>query len=277
MPKTTPRALAALLLLALSACDPGAVTGPDAASRPSLEVQVTGGLVGVDYGYQVTGSGAVIGGTCRRGCDWHPGDTLFRATPDQADALRALLERAPLPAAGDRVDYGTPCCDLPTFRLSLSAEGRTTEVKGALDSFPERIRALVRALHLAHLGVGPAVLDADRDVDGFSMDPVTVEAARIEGHALVVDVRYGGGCAPHDLDALVSSAWMESHPVQVGVTLTHHAHGDPCKALLHRTLRYDLDPVRRAYEASYGPGSATVVLQLRAASGGAGFTLPYVF
>jgi hypothetical protein len=55
---------------------------------------------------------------------------------------------------------------------------------------------------------------------------------------------------------------MESFPVQVAARLAHDADGDPCRALLTSTLRFDLSPLRGHFEASYGPGRGTVVIGL---------------
>ena len=58
---------------------------------------------------------------------------------------------------------------------------------------------------------------------------------------------------------------MESQPVQVRVFLSHWSFNDPCDAVVSRELRFDLGPVKQAYQAAYGvgdPGTTTVVLLL---------------
>lgn len=93
-------------------------------------------------------------------------------------------------------------------------------------------------------------------------DPLTIEAATITGDALQATVRFGGGCARHRIALLISHVFMESHPVQVHARLAHDADGDVCKALLTRTLMFDLTQLKRRYHASYGRGSATIIIHL---------------
>jgi hypothetical protein len=125
--------------------------------------------------------------------------------------------------------------------------------------------------------VPPLVLAQDTGLQGFGADAVQLHDVRVEGGVLEVDAGWSGGCTAHDVDAVAWTGWMESWPVQVGVALTHDAHGDACKALVRRTLRFDLEPLRRAYAKAYGSGSATLVLQVGAAAGGDGRSVPFAF
>lgn len=110
--------------------------------------------------------------------------------------------------------------------------------------------------------VAPALLIPRDDLRGWPFDPWTFVAHEIQGDTLFLEVRYGGGCREHRFALLIDPAFMESFPVQVAARLAHDADGDPCRALLTRTLRFDLSPLREHFEASYGPGRGTVVMGL---------------
>lgn len=100
------------------------------------------------------------------------------------------------------------------------------------------------------------------DDPAWPRDAVTVDSATVSGDTLHLLVRYGGGCRTHRFALLLGKAFMESHPVQVHVRLAHDADGDMCRALLSKTLSFDLTPLKTAYRESYGPGAATIVMNL---------------
>jgi len=99
------------------------------------------------------------------------------------------------------------------------------------------------------------------DLGPWPTDPFQSVLVRIEGDTLVAEVTYGGGCGEHRFALAFASLFMESEPVQVRGLLSHDARGDLCQALLRRTLRYDLTPLRRAYETAYRTGSGVIDLQ----------------
>ena len=111
-----------------------------------------------------------------------------------------------------------------------------------------------------YAGIPPLVFSTSDYLTDFSGDALGILDAAVDAGGLVVDVTYGGGCARHDLDAVAFGGWMESSPVRIRVGLTHDAHGDVCKASIRRTLRFDLEPLRRAYAQAYGSDTGTVVL-----------------
>ncbi len=111
------------------------------------------------------------------------------------------------------------------------------------------------------------------DDPAWPRDAVTVDSAAASGDTLHLMVRYGGGCRTHRFALLLGNAFMESHPVQVHVRLAHDADGDMCRALLSRSLSFDLTPLKAAYRASYGPGAATIVMNLV----GQGRSIRYTF
>jgi hypothetical protein len=110
-------------------------------------------------------------------------------------------------------------------------------------------------------------------------DAMQIDSARAEADTLVVHVTHGGGCAAHEYAAIAWNGWLESHPVQVGTLIAHDGHDDPCDALISARLRFDLTPLKQAYWASYGTGSAVLILRL-ATSGSTGndsVLVPYPF
>jgi hypothetical protein len=112
---------------------------------------------------------------------------------------------------------------------------------------------------------GRAVLANEPD-SKWPRDPLTISNASVAGDTLVVAVEHGGGCATHTYQLVVSRAWMESLPVQVAARVSHDAHGDLCKALIRRDLRFSLAPVAETYRAAYRQQHGTVSIRLAGSS-----------
>jgi hypothetical protein len=58
---------------------------------------------------------------------------------------------------------------------------------------------------------------------------------------------------------------MESNPVQVRLFLSHEDFDDPCDAWITRDYHFDLGPLKKEYQDSYGvaePGATTLILLL---------------
>ena len=83
-------------------------------------------------------------------------------------------------------------------------------------------------------------------------DPFEVNAARIAGDTLIVNVSYGGGCADHVFRAWADDAFRMTDPVGLAIAITHDAHGDACERWVTEDLRFDLTPVRKAYQEDTG-------------------------
>jgi len=98
------------------------------------------------------------------------------------------------------------------------------------------------------------------------MDPWSFQdrAPQLAGDTLTLPIQYGGGCRVHRFGLLIDPAFRESHPVQVTARLAHDADGDLCRALLGQDLRFDLSPLRRRYQAAYGPGPGEIHILLGA-------------
>ncbi len=99
-------------------------------------------------------------------------------------------------------------------------------------------------------------------------DDYVLNSAAVVGDTLEVSVSYGGGCETHVVALVIAASFAESFPVQLQASLAHEANGDPCQAWLTVTYVFDLALVRTRYRDAYGPGAATVVLQLDGFTGG---------
>lgn len=111
-------------------------------------------------------------------------------------------------------------------------------------------------------GITPILLVPAGTPHRWPMDPWSYLSHQVEEDLLTLHIQYGGGCRDHRFALLVDPAFMESHPVQVAARLAHDADGDPCRALVGRTLRFDLTALKEHYRNAYGAGPATVILQL---------------
>jgi hypothetical protein len=110
---------------------------------------------------------------------------------------------------------------------------------------------------------GQVVITENADGSQWPSDPVTILSAVVKGDTLELWANYGGGCRAQSFLLLSDAAWMESYPVQVGVRLARDAQGDNCKALLSRMLRFDLAPLKAAYNEAYQTSTGIIRLNIR--------------
>ena len=69
---------------------------------------------------------------------------------------------------------------------------------------------------------------------------------------LTLRVTYGGGCAEHRFRLYASRLFSERNPVGSDAFLAHDDGGDTCEAAaIPETLRFDLAPLREAYQRDY--------------------------
>ena len=102
-------------------------------------------------------------------------------------------------------------------------------------------------------------------VDGITAvppDPYALEDLAVRGDSLHATVRFGGGCRTHEFRLLILKTFRESEPVQGDAVISHRANGDPCRALLTRTLAFDLAPIREHYRQSYQREHGAIRLRL---------------
>jgi hypothetical protein len=81
-------------------------------------------------------------------------------------------------------------------------------------------------------------------------DLTNIQSAKIEGNNLILEVSYGGGCEEHDFSLLGSPMISKSLPPMRVVKLVHNAHEDKCKALIMKTLTFDISNL--AYKQEVG-------------------------
>lgn len=94
----------------------------------------------------------------------------------------------------------------------------------------------------------------DRPISSWKTASIGVISAEVVGDSLDVTVRYGGGCGNHRFHLVTSGPAMKSLPPKQAVNLVHETTGDPCRALIRNTHRFDLLPYRMS------PHGTTVIL-----------------
>jgi hypothetical protein len=87
--------------------------------------------------------------------------------------------------------------------------------------------------------------------------PVKITGATIEDNTLVVSVSYSGGCQDHHFDLVGDEAISKSLPPQRSIRLVHSGERDRCKALILKTLEFDIKDL--AYQQESG---SEIVLRL---------------
>jgi hypothetical protein len=110
-------------------------------------------------------------------------------------------------------------------------------------------------------GDGPSPVQI-ASIGSARMDPAEILHAQIAGDELRLDVRYGGGCAQHHFSLLHEGVFLESQPVQARLHLAHDAQGDRCRALIGRSLMFDLTPLKRAYQSSYQASRGAIIVHV---------------
>ncbi len=252
------------LFLLLGGCLDGS-TGLPPGGNARIALHVTQGLAGVDYAVLVDGpAGTVVGTACVAGCDFQEGDVLQTLTRDQTLYLAQLFRDAGILDLGG-TDFGTQCCDQFHYELTFEDKSGATTVRGSSELFPPDLRDAVSQVRALALGVSPVVVDPNTRPQAWPSDWLAEAETEIDGDYVNMSVRYGGGCVVHDFHLVAWGGWMESHPVQVRAFLSHDAKNDPCDAIVHRELSFDLRPLREAYERSYGsgdPGATTLIIVL---------------
>ena len=109
--------------------------------------------------------------------------------------------------------------------------------------------------------IGTVVFGYTPEVHGT--DAYTLNAATLEGDTLRVNVSYSGGCETHAFTLIAEQRFLESFPVQLRVSLAHHANGDTCEAWITEDYHFDLTPIKEVYQKSYQKDTGTIVLQLK--------------
>ncbi|MFX0087899.1 MAG: hypothetical protein ACFFAU_19765 [Candidatus Hodarchaeota archaeon] len=96
-------------------------------------------------------------------------------------------------------------------------------------------------------------------------DEVTFRNISLSGDKLILKISYSGGCQEHEFTLIGADVFMESHPVQTEIVLSHNANNDLCEALLMDILVFDLSPLKTAYQQDYSNSSGTIRIHLEGA------------
>ena len=101
---------------------------------------------------------------------------------------------------------------------------------------------------------------ADNAIDFNS--PYDFNSATIEGDTLTLSVSYGGGCETHEFALLAEPAFMESFPVQLGISIVHNANLDFCERWVEEAYHFDLTPIKKKYQEAYKQDAGTIHLRM---------------
>ncbi|MCC6600636.1 MAG: hypothetical protein IT223_08155 [Crocinitomicaceae bacterium] len=77
-------------------------------------------------------------------------------------------------------------------------------------------------------------------------DAFELLAIKVEGDSLKVDVQYGGGCREHDFSLHTNLQYLKSLPPQLNLYLEHENHDDNCRALISKTLSFEISAIRHS-------------------------------
>ncbi len=247
-------------LLMLGGCG-GSSTGLNSRGM-SVLVQVFGGFAGVEYSFEVSGTDrAVLGVTCRSGCEFGPGDLLVGLSVDQVQRIAEDMEATGI-LEKDGTDFGNECCDQFYFVVTYHDGSRESTVRGNEGKYPSDLREVLSPLLSMAQKRASIRVDFTRPAEQYPHDALEVNDIRISGSVLLATVSYGGGCQRHDIGLVATGPWLESEPVQVAVTFTHDANDDPCDAYLTEVREFELAPLIGAYRSAY-PGTQVGQATLR--------------
>lgn len=71
-------------------------------------------------------------------------------------------------------------------------------------------------------------------------DRYSVNAVRVEGNMMYVDLSYSGGCKEHVFNVYGSNAIAKSLPPIRAIKINHNANEDHCRAMINQTISVDL-------------------------------------
>lgn len=74
----------------------------------------------------------------------------------------------------------------------------------------------------------------------MSTHKTTITSAEIKGNKLILNISYSGGCKEHSFSLVGSESIAKSMPPIRSVQLVHTGEEDLCKAMLMKTLEFDI-------------------------------------
>lgn len=250
-------------------------TGP-APETVDLELHVSGGIAGIDFTLRIDGrERTVIGVSCIAGCAFRDGEVLLGISGYQISDLADDLEDAGV-FGFDGNNFGIQCCDQFAYDLAYDRSFRSARLSGSSGALPDGIARVLARVHALNRRVLPAIVDFGRSPDAWPGRPLTVDSLTLNGSDLTAYLTWGGGCQAHAIDLVFWNGFLESNPVQVSAVFAHDDRNDLCDALVFETRRFDLTPLRTAWEEAYGPGPGTIIIGA-SPPGGQSTTVEYTF
>ena len=82
-----------------------------------------------------------------------------------------------------------------------------------------------------------------------SVQNTSIDTVFIVGNTLTMKVHYGGGCEDHFFALEGSASISKSLPPIRNIRLSHKSKQDVCKAIVYKTLRYDISEFAYQKEA----------------------------
>lgn len=70
--------------------------------------------------------------------------------------------------------------------------------------------------------------------------PYTINAVRIAGDMLSIDLQYSGGDKEHDFKLITNKMYMKSFPPKLNLFLEHNTNGDAARSIVKKTLIYNI-------------------------------------
>ena len=119
------------------------------------------------------------------------------------------------------------------------------------------------------------IIDFDRSQEIWPRDAWDFGTAAVVDGALEIEVAFGGGCQDHDFWLVAVRGFRDIPTVgpvttaAVPILLAHDSHGDMCEAYITELLRFDLQPLRAAFDDEYGNRVGRVVLRVPMGQGAA--------
>lgn len=146
--------------------------------------------------------------------------------------------------------------DCPTHSYTTYGNGCSAGASGADSAFDGKCELLEDKTTFSEK---PAKIVNEDDMP-VNPTPVSIINVQFIDDIVVLEVRYAGGCVPHDFELFLSQPFMESQPPQVHATV-YDLTEDACDALVTTEISFDLLPLREFYRRAYGEeeGSVNIV------------------
>lgn len=97
--------------------------------------------------------------------------------------------------------------------------------------------------------------------DTLNSDDFNITAASIENDSLILKIAYGGGCGVVKYFLITDGLFMESHPVQLKVSLSFNDF-DTCEALINQKFSTNLRNLADYYRQLYRTEHDSIIIHL---------------